>query len=456
MKISAKHLRKLILLPMVACCLPFVACSDDDDEVKSTEETVAQLNHVNLIPSQIEGDIELKEDGIMLLEAQDEITLFPVECEKPVDADTEISIKVKPISLDLYNLYHDTNYVLFNDIEILTPKVTIRKGETKSAEMVKIKVTDMSDLYDGLGNHLLPIAINKMPEAFAEGERSELLLNFKKKFYPNAIKASDRLSEIGLSYTEGVLDNLQSNVVINNVILSERTAQDNIDVTLAIDESLISKYNKENGTSYKPFPNASLKETQVQLPMGKNGVGIELLFSDKMASVKYGETYMVPVVIKEVVGGGSLLGKETVAYIRFTANCVFGIEVREDAVGTKITDFGEWDVTVDGKADVSGMPWGYLFYGYDIADIQPGKPLVVDMKEKRTVKSVYWKSYSDYTFTQMTVGVSDDGINYKEKLVHIENPGKVHSFVFVVPTAARYIRLVSTELTHPSRIDIYE
>ena len=455
MKITARQLRKFILLPMVACCVPFAACSDDDDPVDQSEDIVLNSNHVNLVPGQLGDGFELKEDGIVLTEAQDEITLFPVECETPVTEDTEFTFKIKPISVDLYNLYHDTRYALFNDVEILTPKVTIRKGETKSAEMLKIKITDMSDLYDGQERHMVPIAVN-MPESFAKGERGELLLNFKKKFYPNAISASNRLSEFALSYTEGKLDNLKSNVVVNNVILSEKIAQDNINVTLAIDESLISNYNKENGTSYKAFPNVALKETQVELAMGKNSTGLELVFSDDMAAVKYGETYLVPVVIKNVDGGASFLGEETVVYIRFSAKYSFGVLVKEEPVGTAITTFGDWSVTVDGKEDASGLPWGWLFYGYDIADIQPGQALVVDMKKSRTIQSIYWKSYSDYTFGQMTVGVSEDGINYKEVSLLIDSPAKVHNFVFVAPAQARFVRLMSEELTHPSRIDIYE
>ena len=318
---------------MVTCCLPFMACGEDNP-VSSGTEVAGDLNHVNIIPAQVEGNIEIKEDGIVELDAEDEMVLFPVACDVPVTEDTEISLKIKPIVVDLYNLYHDTNYKQFKQVEILTPKVTIRKGEQLSAEKIRLRITDMSGLYDGLGNHVVPIAFDSLPETFAEGERAEVLLNFRKKFQPNTIKVTNDIPEFGLSYTEGQLDNLKEEITLNNVLQAEKTAQDDIHITLAIDESLVAGYNEQNGTTYLPFPNAALKTENVILAMGSNMANVELKFADKMSAVEYGKKYLIPVVIKEVSGGGAVLGEEQVVYVRFSGETMFGVEVKDQTVGT--------------------------------------------------------------------------------------------------------------------------
>ena len=456
MKITSRELRKLILLPLVACCLPFAACSDDDDDPVNQTDIVAELNHINLVPSQLEGDFELKDEKIVMVEAQDELTLFPIECEKPVAEDTEISLKFKPIAVEKYNLYQKKNYKLFKNIEILTPTLTIRKGETKSAESIKVKITDMTELYDGLANHLVPIAVKNMPEAFAEGEKGELLLSFKKKFYPNAISASTDIPAFGLSHTEGEVDNRMSNVLVKRAILANRQAQDDINLVVAIDQSLVAAYNEANGTSYKTFPHVALKESKLQMGMGTDAANLELLFSDNMETVKYGEDYLVPVVIKEVDGAGSFLGEATVAYIPFTSTFTFGIEVRENPVGSKIETYSNWTISVNGTEDSGMLPWNFLLYGWDIKEIPANAPIVLDMKEKTTIKSIHWRSYSDYLIHKLTIGVSDDGVKYQESEVRIENPTKKQNFVFKAPTEARFVRIISDENTYPANLEIYE
>lgn len=84
-------------------------------------------------------------------------------------------------------------------------------------------------------------------------------------------------------------------------------------VRLAIDNSLVATYNSEHGTSYRTATSASLLTATVTVSKDQTSSdNVVLRFADGMASLRYGESYLVPVKItscesfgSEIAGTGS-------------------------------------------------------------------------------------------------------------------------------------------------------
>ena len=460
---KTRTIHTIALYSMAALCLPFVSCSDDDDNpVDTTETPAAALNHINLFsPDSPAGSLAYQPGGYFLTDASKELTLFPVQSVTPATEDITLTVKIKPIAIDFYNLYHDTYFKALRSARIVNPRLTIKKGETLSSEAIQIQFDDLSEFQDGQENHMLALAVDTLPEGIAEGEYGELLLNFRKVYRPNHIQARPEISPVGLSYGDGTLNNLKDELTVGSAFQLESPAQDAMKVTLAIDESKVATYNESHGTSYVMFPNVQLKETAVELTAGERSISCQLQFTDGMASVKEGVEYLVPVVLKSAEGAGATLGKEVVAYIPFTTESVFSIEMQDEPVGNKITDMNDWEVTVDGQKEVYGMSWSYILQGFALDKIGPNKPIIVDMKKTFPVKSIQWKTEMEwYTLTKVKVGVSTDGVNYQEEYLQIESspedPVMINNFVFPKAVDARYIRFISDEISNPLRISVYQ
>ena len=143
----------------------------------------------------------------------------------------------------------------------------------------------------------------------------------------------------------------------NAMVSTEWTPDDDITVHLEIDNKLIDSYNAINGTDYKPMENVALETSVMHIKKGEYGPEetFALTFSDKMASVKVGENYIVPVVVSKVEGVGAGLSDRTTCYLTFNVMELPNAYTTTSPTGTLIQDFTNWNVTVDGSAY---GPWG--------------------------------------------------------------------------------------------------
>lgn len=92
-------------------------------------------------------------------------------------------------------------------------------------------------------------------------------------------------------------------------VSSTRKVNEDMKLTIAIDNSLVESYNTQNGTSFYPIPEGAveLSGTEVTLKAGtalSSAVDVSVVSTENFAE---GRTYMIPVTIKNVTGSGAEL-----------------------------------------------------------------------------------------------------------------------------------------------------
>lgn len=92
-------------------------------------------------------------------------------------------------------------------------------------------------------------------------------------------------------------------------VSSARKVNEDMKLTIAIDNSLVESYNTQNGTNFYPIPEGAveLSGTEVTLKAGtalSSAVDVSVVSTEDFAE---GRTYMIPVTIKKVTGSGAEL-----------------------------------------------------------------------------------------------------------------------------------------------------
>ena len=232
------------------------------------------------------------------------------------------------------------------------------------------------------------------------------------------------------------------------MLTADWAADDDINISLEMDPSLIGAYNAVNGTNYVLMPNTAFEHSTVTIKKGARTPQekVELTFSDAMAAVNLGENYILPIVISEVNGVGAGIGKTTTAYLVFRTVEKLSLSVENVPVGTAINDFTVWNITVNGSA--TGANWGDSWMGLVTSPgnyvdyMEAFEPLEIDMGKLETVSAIqiqyYSSSYSPSSTT--TIEVSSDGINYKVGQCEL-TAARAHTLVFQYLAEVRYIRV---------------
>lgn len=88
-------------------------------------------------------------------------------------------------------------------------------------------------------------------------------------------------------------------------VSSTKKVSADVDLTVAIDTSLVSKYNEANGTNYYAIPDGAVKlnGSELKIKAGEaisSATNVEMVSTDDFAS---GRTYLIPVTIKSAKGG---------------------------------------------------------------------------------------------------------------------------------------------------------
>ena len=235
-----------------------------------------------------------------------------------------------------------------------------------------------------------------------------------------------------------------SRIYWNAMVGTEWTPDDDITVHLEIDNKLIDSYNAINGTDYKPMANVALETSVMHIKKGEYGPEetFALTFSDKMASVKVGENYIVPVVVSKVEGVGAGLSDRITCYLTFNVIELPNAYTATSPTGTSIQDFTNWNVTVDGNSYGSWGEWkSILEKTATIGYIQSNQQILVEAAEPTEISSMVLSYMSRYTYSgKASIETSLDGETFKNN--ELELPYGTAQFVsFRKPVKAKYIRI---------------
>jgi len=107
----------------------------------------------------------------------------------------------------------------------------------------------------------------------------------------------------------------------NITVQSTHKVENDVTVTLAIDTSLVAKYNAENGTNYYPIPldAVTLENPVVTISAGFSVSSTAIVKLISTESFVEGRTYVIPVTISNVSGAsGDIIGSSKTVYLRIS------------------------------------------------------------------------------------------------------------------------------------------
>lgn len=446
---------------LLTAALPFMMACDDEESTDPYD-----INYVYIYsPVSTDNTLEYKGNGTFLVEIEPECVVNPVRCTKPAPADLTIHFGVDPTLVDSYNKANGTNYTLLKSVQLENSALQIKKGEYISVDSLKVHYMDMAEFQSGAENFLLPITITSIEGAgVSKSVNSTIYLTFTSIYRVNAV-TMDFSESMNLEYENGGFINLLEKLDLGNGITSQWTVDDDIHVSLKIEPNLINAYNALNGTKYILMPNVDFENSTLLIKKGASSPeeNIVLIFSDAMANVKLGENYIIPIVISEVNGVGAGIGETSAAFVTFTTVEKLTLSVENDPVGTAITDFTGWNITVDGETEsYYGGKWLDLVTapGSWIDTINLSSIIDVDMNGLKKLSSIQF-SYLNNSFSalEVSIGVSADGMNYKVGKCSL-TAAKKQTFVLQHPTEIQYIRIIFSDCangsgTYPTALYVY-
>lgn len=444
-----KLYKYLFMVVSAVALLPLMtACSDDE----STDPY--DVNYVYIYsPAETNGEMVYKGNGTFLTKIASERNLTPVRCTKPAPERLVAHFTIDGSLVDAYNKEHGTNYTFVKSAQLDNATLVIEQGKYISADSLKLKLADMTEFQSGAENYILPIVMTSVEGGgVSMSQTCKMFLTFTSTYKANKVIIASGASTSLYFDTDGELVSPENTerMYWNGMISSEWAADEDITLSLEINNNLIDTYNALNGTNCEPMPTAALETSVMHIKKGQMGPEevFALTFSDKMASLELGKNYIVPVSITEVTGVGAEANKEkSTAYLVFNTRKNPNIYVGTAPAGTKLTADSNWKVTVDGYEEYSGTNWTnivtspsvntYVGAAYD------GEAVLLDMGEAKEVSSIvmnyYYSAY--YAYGNTKIAFSLDGQTFDEDECSLEQTG-TQVVLCKKPVKARYIRII--------------
>ena len=446
------RLFKYVMLFAVALSAGFASSCSDDKEVDPYT-----INYVYMYqPQSTFTSIQYKATGDFLTNVATEVALMPIRCTKPAPADMTIEVAVDGSLVDEYNATHGTNYAFLKSASVVKKSFTIAKGEYVSKrtaddgvvveDSVKVAFTDLSEFQNGSTDYIVPVTVSSVNAGGTIAKSGRIYLLFNSEYIANTVSAVS-----GKVAVDGEKENWQDDFVdfvLTDFMTASWNADEDITASVAISSAYADIYNSLNGTDYRFLEGASLKASQVTIKQGNlmaEGLGIEL--PDLSAVIEEELTYILPIVIDNVSGKGAELNADNkVAYIFFTPaapEISFTSTAPEGA--TQLTPESDWSLTIWGESTklLQGQSYYWVYSGDD---------MIIDLASVREVAAVGIYSYggsSMYQYKDVTVSISNDGVNYTE-LGDLTFDYVPRAFINFSPVAkTRFVKVIMNSSYYP-------
>ena len=234
-------------------------------------------------------------------------------------------------------------------------------------------------------------------------------------------------------------------------------AEGDINVTLAVDNSLIDAYNEENGTSYQALPENALiiSNTNLTIPKGATASSEEFNLAltedaEILAGLDDLNGYIVPVRMTSVSGGNAQAAVSVPSISYFTLGVGFEVNdpnaTKENRAGTLVADRSGWNVSLVGEGSVNGDPKSWFDDSSNSCTFSDSElvTVVVDLGKEYKFDGIvssydYYGWYTYGTFTNhCKVALSSDNKTWMD----VYEAGSQVDFIgFYGAMPARYIRI---------------
>ncbi|MDR1719276.1 MAG: DUF1735 domain-containing protein [Dysgonamonadaceae bacterium] len=224
---------------------------------------------------------------------------FPVHSAQPVVSETKVKFLRDDALLDVYRAKEGTSYVQFPGEFTTKTSLTIPEGETISKDSVSFAYTGKLSAFNGItGNtgqqiYLMPL---RMLTVAGNGTK----INYDERVCYVIITVIQKIG-VKFSGTETDMDGMLMNTWDWKMpfTLTKQAIDNDVNVSLEVNNSLISSYNTKNKTNY---PSSSATLPTVNLTMGKTESSVAGTLGPASSKPSTAGIYLVPLEIKSVTG----------------------------------------------------------------------------------------------------------------------------------------------------------
>ncbi|WP_300603749.1 DUF1735 domain-containing protein [Niabella sp.] len=394
---------------------------------------------------------------------------FPAALTRPVDKDVQVTASIDTGLVKVYDsIFQPATpspslpYALF---KLNAGMVTIKAGETVSADSFYLKQGDFSKVLGGTNTYIVPV-----------------VLQTTDKNIPVSATRQVMYTKIQVSATAAGIAGLNNAAVTDNIIekagnvfkgadmvylkgVLNRSAPEDVSIKVMDNAAYINDFNKKNGTAYEAFPEGAyqLVKNSVTVPAGKttskDSIAVKLT---NLSVFQKDKEYLLPLEIVNDNNAASLPidVSRKIAYIHIS---IFENNVdasNSDPSGTVMNRSG-WSVTASGSFSGNGISRildGNNSTAWDSDGKLPAW-IQLNMGTSQTVKGFRIVPSYEYTgdnFINMEVYSGNDGAIWKLEGKYVgtvtgssssaTNPD-IKVVRFITPVTARYFKFNITKTT---------
>ncbi|MDR2563121.1 MAG: DUF1735 domain-containing protein [Prevotellaceae bacterium] len=330
------NIKKHIFLALFATAL-FAACKENiHDFAKKTDSEASNAVYIadSVFRISIHRSADAEVSGVDTI-----LIKFPVHSKLPAENNVKVTLAIDNDLLQIYNAQHGTNYNLL-PLSIKHNTLTIPQGETRSRDSVELYYSENLAALDDTKGYLLPVKI-------ATYIGTDVKINYE-----------ERLSYLIVNVTQqnGVYfkETESSSKILNNPMLSifdelDGTpftlyslleANQDVEIKLKANNSLIAEYNARMGTEYLAIPEEDFGEIDITMDAGASQVAGAISYTGNLSTLTDPKGYIVPFEITSVTGNDiKAVNARKVFYAIIDISTLHSWDVTDPAeLGTKVTD----------------------------------------------------------------------------------------------------------------------
>lgn len=257
-------------------------------------------------------------------------------------------------------------------------------------------------------------------------------------------------------------------ITVKFPVKSTQEVSSDVQVTLAVDNSLVDEYNEENNTAYNYVPQSSINLSVDVLTISEghmlsaDSVMVTVINMDALTE----EEYLLPLRVTQISGAtGTEISRNlnsVLIKINTLETNVYDKPTNSDMIGELMTDKSAWSATSSVPINNLSRMFDDRTNRYWLSSPQE-LDFTVDLGEVTSgIAGIRIHSFStNYSLTQIAVYSSNDGVAWGEQGIANLSTASAHQYIkFYSDVEARYLKLqilgwVSSQYIVISQFDVY-
>lgn len=375
------------------------------------------------------------------------IAKLVVNCTSPAGSDLTVKVAIDTLLVDVYNKKNETSYHRFasNWIRLNKSTLTIPEGSMESVDTLTVALARSLDGFTSMDGYIMPVRITSASGYDAQVDYSKRV----------SYLTLDVAQENGVGFEEGrnsmMVAGNESFTGCDLPLMAYIASDNDINIGLEVDNSLVAAFNSQYGTAFKTLPVSDWELTDVTLSAGSTTATGRIVYKGETSQFA-GDNYLVPIKIKSVASPGAAEPVKTmrtdVYYL--AVNSVSGgytLEDNDAAWGVQQTERSGYKALSDEYKFTQGN-WESMFKGsFWVLDVPAS--VTIDLgHEVRNITGIYLRA-NNSTMSPASMDLSYageemyDATRLSVSLGSIALPSRCEHmyFKFAKPVDARYIGL---------------